>query len=282
MHYLFFSGLAIFLWATLALMVTQLSHLPPFLMLAITLIIGGSLSLPQYRQWQLDWRLLLFGIGGIFGYHFLLFMALRLAEPIEANLINYLWPLLIVLLTPLFLSGFRLSARHVGGGLLGFTGVYLLVNGPGAIHFSSHAWLGYSLAFAAAFFWASYSLLSKRFTGMRTATVGLFCLLGGLLCLGVHALIEPSTVIHSRDWYFLIALGLGPMGIAFYAWDAGLKKGDPRVIGTLSYLTPLMSTGLLFLFTPRPFAWHLVVALLLIVGGAFVGSYRIKPQSAQR
>ena len=276
MHYLFFASLAILLWSTLAVLVTQLDHLPPFLLLAITLTIGGSLSIFRFRQWQLDWKLIVFGIAGIFGYHFLLFMALRLAAPVEANLINYLWPLLIVLLSPIYLSGFHLTSQHFIGGVMGFSGVYLLVNGPSTMELSSDSWLGYLLAFSAAIFWASYSLLSKRFSRMRTATVGLFCILGGILAFAAHCLTEPQTNIETQDWLYLTALGLGPMGIAFYAWDKGLKTGDPRTIGTLSYFTPLLSTFLLLLFGDQDFQYHLIVALVLIVGGALIGSFRFK------
>jgi hypothetical protein len=63
-------------------------------------------------------RHFLLGVAGLFGFHFLLFLALRLAPPVEANLVNYLWPLLIVVLTPLILPGWRLTPRHVTAALL--------------------------------------------------------------------------------------------------------------------------------------------------------------------
>jgi drug/metabolite transporter (DMT)-like permease len=272
--YWYFTGAAIVLWATLALLVSQLNHVPPFLLLAVALLVGGSLSLFQRRAWQFEWRTLLLGLGGIFGYHFLLIMALRLSSPVEANLINYLWPLLIVLLSPVFFSDFRLTMRHLLGGLLGFIGVFLLIASDSALSLDSQNGLGYLLALAAAFTWAVYSLLSKRMTGLSTATIGLFCLLSGALALACHFVFETHVSLVVNDWLFLLGLGLGPMGLAFYAWDAGLKRGDPRVIGTLSYLTPLLSTLLLLSFGDSLFEIHLLAALCLIVGGAFISSYR--------
>ena len=272
--YWYFTGAAIVLWATLALLVSQLNHVPAFLLLAVALLVGGSLSLFQRRAWQFEWRTLLLGLGGIFGYHFLLIMALRLSNPVEANLINYLWPLLIVLLSPVFFSDFRLTVRHLLGGLLGFIGVFLLIASDTALSLDSQNGLGYLLALAAAFTWAVYSLLSKRMTGLSTATIGLFCLLSGAMALVCHFVFETRVSLVVNDWLFLLGLGLGPMGLAFYAWDAGLKRGDPRVIGTLSYLTPLLSTLLLLGFGDNLFEIHLLIALCLIVGGAFISSYR--------
>ena len=275
MHYFFYTGMAIALWATFASLVSEVSHMPPFFILAITLGIGGCLSIAQYRQWQLSWRVLLFGVAGIFGYHFLLIMAFRLAPPVEANLINYLWPLLIVLLSPIILPGFRLSWTHWLGGAFGFIGVVVLVGDWRTLHFNGADFLGYILALAAALVWASYSLVSKRLESMSTATVGLFCLLSGAIALLMHWGFETSVTLSSGDWWRLLALGLGPMGMAFYCWDAGLKKGDPRIIGTLSYLTPLLSTLLLLVISQRGFEWPVFIALALIVGGAFVSSYRL-------
>lgn len=275
MHYFFYTGMAIALWATFASLVSEVSHMPPFFILAITLGIGGCLSIARYRQWQLSWRLLLFGVAGIFGYHFLLVMAFRLAPPVEANLINYLWPLLIVLLSPLILPGFRLAWTHWLGGGLGFSGLVVLVGDWQTLHFNGADFLGYLLALAAALVWASYSLISKRLKSMSTATIGLFCLLSGAIALLMHWGLEPNVSLSSGDWWRLLALGLGPMGMAFYCWDAGLKKGDPRIIGTLSYLTPLLSTLLLLVISRRGFEWPVFIALVLIVGGAFVSSYRL-------
>jgi drug/metabolite transporter (DMT)-like permease len=102
--------------------------------------------------------------------------------------------------------------------------------------------------------------------------VSQFCLLSGFLALATHALLEPPTPLAPRDVALLLALGLGPMGLAFYAWDAALKKGDPRVIGTLSYLTPLLSSALLALLGGKSFGTSGVLALVLIVGGAALGS----------
>jgi drug/metabolite transporter (DMT)-like permease len=150
---------AIALWSTLAALGLALSHLPPFLLTGCALLIGAVPGLLHWRQWRVPQRTLLLGVGGLFGFHFLLFLALRFAPPVEANLVNYLWPLLIVVLTPVLLPGWPLTARHAVAAVLGFAGAALAI-GIAPTAMSAQAALGFALAAGSATVWACYSLLS--------------------------------------------------------------------------------------------------------------------------
>jgi len=266
---------AIVLWSTLAYLGSQLTHIPPFLSVGIALCVSGIVSAIKYRYWRVPLRTFLVGVGGIFGYHFLYFTAFRHAPAVEASLMNYLWPLLIVLLSPLFLPGYHLRIYHIFGALLGLFGAGLIVTG-GSLNLDVRNIQGYALMMAAAFVWASFSLLTKRLPPFRTEAVGGFCLFSGILSV-VLFFIEsgmalPVLSISLSNWIYLIILGVGPMGAAFFAWDAALKQGDPRIIGALSYLTPLLSTSLLVILGGKELTIVSAVAMLLIVGGAVVGS----------
>lgn len=262
---------AVLLWSTVAALGVRLQGVPPFLLVGIALLIGGALALPRFSRWSFRPRLLALGVFGLFAYHLALFLALRFAPPVEANLLNYLWPLLIVVMTPLFLPGMRLAPRHVAAGLLGFAGTVVLVGG---VDFSlePRKLAGYALGVAAAFIWSSYSLLTRRVRDFPSETVGLFCIVSGLLGLLAHYAFEPAYSIRAQDWPWLVALGVGPMGLAFYLWDAALKRGDPRGIGALSYLTPLLSTFVLAASGQGELTTRSLAALALIVAGALVGN----------
>lgn len=265
---------AILLWSSLALLGSRLAHLPPLLVTGIALCIGGCLGLARVRQWRLPLRTLLIGVGGIFGYHVMLFSAFHLAPIVEANLVNYLWPLLIVLLSPVILPGFGLKAHHAAGAVMGLAGAALIVSG-GSIHPDLSSLPGYLLAAAAALTWAVYSLLTKRVPPFGSGAVGAFCLAAGTLSLAVHAAqagLRGFEAIRSSDWVLLAVLGVGPMGAAFFLWDGALKRGDPRVIGSLSYLTPLLSTLALTAIGGRAMSLLAGAAMALIVGGAAIGS----------
>lgn len=265
---------AIALWATLATLGVSLSHVPPFLLTGLALLIGSIVALPlsrfDFRQWRVPPATLTLGIYGLFGYHFLLFTAFRHAPPVEANLVNYLWPLGIVVMAPLFLPGVRLGLVHVLAALLGFGGAALVILGGSSLT-GGFAW-GYLPALGAAFVWASYSLMTKRVRPFPTAAIGLFGLVSGLLSLACHALMESAVTLSARDWGLITLMGLGPLGAAFFLWDAALKRGDARHIGLLSFLTPLLSTLLLLAVRGERPSATVGIAAAMIVGGAVLGT----------
>ncbi len=264
---------AIALWASLASLGVSLTHIPPFLLTGIALIIGSMPAWPfvlrDPSQWRIPWRTLALGVYGLFAYHFLLFIALRHAPPVEANLVNYLWPLFIVVLSPVVLPGVALRLPHVLAALLGFGGAAIAIVGGRELS-GTLAW-GYLPALAAAFIWATYSLMTKRVAAFPTTAIGLFGLVSGVLSLLCHGLLEPAVALQPRDWALLAVLGLGPLGASFFMWDKALKLGDARHIGILSYLTPLASTALLIVVSGRAFTWSIALATGMIISAAVMG-----------
>ena len=263
---------AIALWATLASLGISLQHVPPFLLTGLALVIGSVPAWPLVRQWRVVPSTLALGVYGLFGFHFLLFIALRHAPPVEANLVNYLWPLLIVVLAPVVLPGMRLRAVQAMAAVIGFAGAAIAILGGGTSG-SGGGWAwGYVPALGSAFIWATYSLMTRRVSPFPTAAIGLFGLVSGVLSLLCHWLLEPAVSLQATDWGLIAVMGLGPLGAAFFLWDRALKLGDPRQIGILSYITPLASTVLLVLVSGRPLSWSIAAAALLIIGAAVLGT----------
>jgi drug/metabolite transporter (DMT)-like permease len=270
---------AVALWGALAALSVSAGPLPPFQMVAMTFAIGASIGIVRARVRGLGWRDLigwpprvwLLGIGGLFGYHALYFAALQLAPPAEANLVNYLWPLLIVLLSAP-LTGERLGWPHLLGALLGFTGVVLLALGRG-LHFTAAYALGYALALGCAFTWSLYSVLSRRFGETPTDAIAAFCSASAILSVVCHLVFERTVWPQSPTaWLAVLALGLGPAGAAFYLWDHAVKRGDIRALGALSYATPILSTALLIVLGLAEPTGTLLVAALLVTVGAVLAS----------
>lgn len=271
MHANFHALGAIALWATLASLGVSLQHVPPFLLTGLALLIGSVPSWPLARHWRVPLPTLVLGLYGLFGYHLLLFIALRHAPAVEANLVNYLWPLLIVVLSPVLLPGMRLRPLHAIAALAGFAGAAIAILGSGPRAGGGWSW-GFLPALAAALVWSTYSLLTRRVRVFPTAAIGLFGVLSGALSVGCHFLFEPAATLQPLDWALVAAMGLGPLGGAFFLWDKALKLGDPRQIGILSYLTPLLSTLLLMLVTGRSPSWSIALAAALIIGSAVLGT----------
>ncbi len=281
-------AIAIVLWSLLALLTTLTGSVPPFLLVALSFSIGGALGLgylagtpgglAPLRETPVGaWAL---GVSGLFGYHAFYFLALRSAPALEANLINYLWPLLIVLfsaLLPRDEGTGGLKWWHLAGAFLGLSGTVLIVAaGDGARAMPDAAgipWLGYGAALAAALLWSSYSVANRRFAHVPSTSVAGFCIVTAVLAFGAHFLFEetvwPASLL---EWAAIAGLGLGPVGFAFYVWDHGMKHGDIRVLGAAAYATPLLSTFALVAFgqsVAGPVIW---AACLLITAGAVLSA----------
>jgi drug/metabolite transporter (DMT)-like permease len=269
---------AILMWSLLALMTTASGLMPPFQLSAITFAIGslpGVLLLAARPQrlalLKQPAKVWLIGIGGLFGYHFLYFTALRNAPAVEAGLIAYLWPLFIVVGSAL-LPGERLRWYHLAGALAGLAGTAAIVARSG-ISFDSGSWLGYGAAFLCAFTWASYSLLTRRFEAVSTDVVTGFCLATSVLSLICHLGLEVTVWPASgTEWLAVVGLGLLPVGAAFYAWDYGVKNGDIQILGAASYAAPLLSTLILTLVGFAEPSLRIGLACLLITGGAVLAA----------
>lgn len=267
---------AIVLWSSLASLATLIPNVPVFLKTGIGLLIGSVIALPlarfQIKQLAVKPKILLLGVYGLFGYHAALFVALSTSPSVQANLVNYLWPLLIVLLAPLFSKKVKLNLRVVIGGLMGFIGASLAIlsgSSSDGLFYS-----GYLFAFMAAVIWSTYSLATNRIGSFPTPAVGLFALVSGILSIAMHFVFETQVSLTSFDWMILVLLGLGPLGAAFYLWDYAIKRSNPQEIGLLSFLTPLLSTGFLLVITGQALSWLLAIAAALIVGGSLIGRAR--------
>ena len=266
---------AVLLWGTLAVLTLGTGDIPPFQLVAMTFALAFALALckwvargqPVARQFRQPARAWAIGVGGLFGYHFCIYAALKNAPPVEANLLNYLWPLLIVLFSAA-LPGNPLRARHILGGLAGFAGTVLLLGGGGALSLESGAAFGYGAALLAALIWATYSVANSRLTNVPTDAVGAFCLATAGLAAVSHLAFEATVVPNGAETLAILALGIGPAGGAFFLWDYGLKRGSVRALGTAGYAAPLVSTALLIAFAGAGYTVATVLGGTLVVGGA--------------
>jgi drug/metabolite transporter (DMT)-like permease len=268
---------AILMWSTLALLTEFSGAVPPFQLTAMSFTLAFLIGIVAWlraggnplRHLQLPKAVWGLGIGGLFGYHFFYFLALSHAPAVEASLIAYLWPLLLVFFAAL-LPGERLRWFHAFGTLAGFAGVIILVSRGQALNLEARYLAGYLAAFICALIWSGYSLLSRRFGSIPTHAVGGFCGATAGLAWICHFAFEATRWPVGGQWLAVLGLGLGPVGLAFFTWDYGVKRGNIKALGTLSYLAPLLSTLLLIACGLAAASWSMGLACLLIVGGALL------------
>jgi len=282
---------AILMWSGLALLTLGSAPVPPFLLNALCFGIGGGIGLvwvlagPGWGVLRgVTWRVYLFGTLGLFGYHALYFSALRIAPLAETGLIAYLWPLFIVLLSGL-LPGERLGRLHVLGAGLAFVGAALIVLGGGG-EMTGQALPGFGLALLCALTWSGYSVISRQMGAVPTEAVTVFCLATAALSLLGHLALETTAwPIGTAGWLSVLALGIGPVGLAFFTWDIGMKRGDIQMLGVASYAAPLLSTLALVAAGRAPMTPSLLLSAALITGGAALAaraSLRVTPATGAK
>jgi drug/metabolite transporter (DMT)-like permease len=266
---------ALALWAFLGVLARLAAGIPPLQMTAMGMAVGGIAALlvvaargqlGLLRQGGLAWA---HGVGGLFGYHALYFAALALAPAVEANLLNYLWPLLIVLFSAPIL-GMALGPARLAGVALGFAGCALLVGGGAG--FPAGAMPGFLCAAAGALVWSLYSVTARRMAAVPTEAVAGFCLGAALLAALAHLAFEPTVWPDLRQAGAVVLMGLGPLGASFLLWDIGMKRGDPRLLGTLAYAVPIASTLLLLATGEGQPGWRVLAAALLVAGGGLLAA----------
>ena len=273
---------AILMWSMLAFLTQATGAVPPFQLLSMTFLIGGLAGMATWPfrgglRASLPAAVWLTGTGGLFLYHFLYYTALRHAPVAQASLIAYLWPMLIVLGSAL-LPGERLAWFHLAGAASGFTGAGLLALGgetAGATGdpAAGNPVPGYLAAFACAFVWSGYSILSRRFRKAPTDAVAVYCLATSALGLFCHLMLEETAWPRTGgQWLAVAVLGLFPVGLAFYAWDHGVKRGNIQLLGVAAYFAPLLSTLLLVAAGVAEPNARLALAAALIAGGAVLAS----------
>lgn len=218
------------------------------------------------------------GVGGYFGYHFCYFLAMNNAPAVEVSLIAYLWPLFLVLFATL-LPQVRFQYRYVSGAVVALFGCWILI-GQGSTGLNSEYIFGYMLAFLCALIWSLYSIASRIISAVPTEAVGWFCGVTALLATCCHVYWEQTVwQLTSRQLIGVFGLGLGPVGIAFFTWDYGVKHGDIQMLGVLSYMAPLISVILLVLAGESDATWTLAGACVCIVGGSLLAGLSKKGET---
>lgn len=275
-----FGIFAILLWASIGILSVLTQNIPPFELVFLSFFIASFIGLFLLKKQKVKFSKLfeqplkvwIIGVVGLFGYHFFYFLGVKNAPVVEANLLNYLWPLLIVLFSS-FLPNEKLRWFHILGAIFGLVGAVFLVTKGASFNFEKEYLWGYIFALIAAFTWASYSVISKTLSHVPTYSVTGFCIVTSILSLFCHLLFEETVIPNSLELFAALMLGLGPVGGAFYLWDYGVKNADIKLLGSISYFTPLLSTLLLVWFGYASFSFAITIACILIVLGSFISSY---------
>ena len=274
---------AILAWGTMPLFTEMARNVPPMLFMSIGFFVAflaGMLlfykHLPEYfSSWRMPLSHWANGIYGIFGFNILFILAMRNAPAVEALLIINLWPFIMMLLTVISEKR-RLEWQHIAASMLGLCGVILVITSGSEVRFNADHLAGYSAALACGVIWATFSLINRKIGHQQPRFANSwFCLASFALCAVCHLMLEETHLPSPDDAGVLLLAGIAPMGLAFYAWDKGVRQGDIRLLSTLSYGEPLAALLLLILFGFAKLTIIVAVATGLLVAGAILSS-RVK------
>ena len=246
--------LAVLLWSFSALYIGWTSQAPPFLLAALSSIIGSiyffltclanptKFSFAIRQKWEV-WALF---FSAVVVYRALYLTSLKLAPIVEANLLNYLWPLFTILFSAL-IDHTRLSKKVYLGAVFCFAGAVCIgISKKGDLSFEA----GHILALGGALTWAIYSIMTNRLSSTPIGMIGLMHVIAVCAFLVLHIVFEQTTNVWNLPllcWIGVTGLGLA-MSLGYSLWHEAMRYGNREALAVVGYYTPLLSTLWLILF----------------------------------
>lgn len=273
---------ALMLWSTSGILVANLKQLPVFEVLTLAFITCFLLSSswitlrnewPQVRQ---PLKLWIIGVTGVCGCDFLFISAFHYAPAAHVDLINYLWPVFMIIFAS-FIPGERVKLQHIIACGFGFYGIYILLTQRLGIQSIPSDYLpGYGLALLEAIIWSLYAISLRYYRQTHILNVGLYCGFGAILSFICHMQFETFVVPSFQQFGLILYMGLATQGLAFISWAYGIRHGNYSLLAVMSYFTPLVSVALLVAFGFTPSSSVLWISSTLIVFAFALASYEPK------
>lgn len=269
---------ALVLWSSTSLLIALCAAFPAVFLTALTSLIGAVIFIarwvwrkePLKEHFKFPYQIVLMAVAGIGGYRILLFASMYYAEPVEASLINYLWPILLVVFSG-FLPDEKLKWYHLCGGFLGFLGIlFIFSNGLDLfVNFS----LGHLLALGAAVTWAVFSVASRATKKYSSSIIPIAMLYSAIILFVFSYFTEDwhSISINTTDIIYMVILG-ATSAVGYFLWDVGMKYGNIQILGVLSYFVVVLSTFLLIIFGMAAPSYSVFMALIFILSGSLLAS----------
>lgn len=254
----YFNFLQLLFWASLFATI----------ILFIVLLVQGKISeIFKITRNQLGWSIFL-GLLNPFAYYFVLFKAYDLLPAQVAQPLNYVWPIILVLLSVPIL-GQKLKLKNIIALLISFVGV-VFISSQGSISiFSKSNPFGVGLALSSSLVWALFWLFNVR-NGVKDEVLKLFLnfCFATLYILIASFFMENFWQFPINGIYASIYIGAFEMGITFVLWLKALNYADNTArLGNFIYLVPFVALLFIKLVLGETVYWTTILGLILIIGG---------------
>ena len=262
-------ALAIPLWATWPSLAIQTLEVPPFESLAVMFLFGWAVLACLRRSdgadmeessFKRSWLpAVVYGVA-LAGGDASFILATHRIPAAQANLISYLWPVMIVVFGAV-IGLFRLRPRQIIGLGLGFSGAVILM-WDGRISMSIS---GIALALLSGACWAAYCIFRLTWKQPAGNVLARGSVISAIICVFLHALTEPTVIPSLGALAATAVAGMIPLALGNFVWDEGFRRGDGHLLAVMAYATPLCSALLLASLGAALLTWNLLAGAVVIV-----------------
>ena len=233
----------------------------------IILFNGTHKEIKKYSKKDISYLIFL-GFLGIFLHNLFYVNGFKLVPAVEANVLNYLWPVLIVVFS-IFLLKDKITSKKIIAIILGFIGAYLVLTNGNVIPIFTNL-KGGLLMIAGACAWALFSVLGSKHKYEDYSSMFLEMVFGFAFIAILMALTSSFRLLPAKEILLLAYLGLITKGLAFPFWMISIKNIGRAKTANLAYLSPFIALLLINIFLGEAIRWFYIVALILIIGGVLL------------
>ena len=246
-----------------------ISSMIAFIFMAVLNLACGNLKrFLQYRPKDYV-KMIALGFMGKFLYSVLYFYGLSGLAAGDACIINYLWPVMTVVFSCLWL-GERFTWRKSMAIFASFSGVVLVASKGSMEGLLSGNLRGIVSCVAAAVFYGAFNVLNKKENRDQFVSMTVYFFSAALFS-GIWFLAEGESIaLTGAQTAGIIWLGVFMDAAAFLMWALALQNGDTAKLSNFAYITPFMAVLYSALLLNEPVDRYSVIGLLLIMGGIFV------------
>lgn len=285
----FYACIAVLSWSTVAtafkIALMHLTHFEMLLVASCTSLVIFTLLLTVRKKWKevaelsgKQWGYFaMLGLLNPVAYYLVLFKAYDLLPAQVAQPVNYIWPIMLLVLLALFAHQ-PIPAKKYIGMFISLSGVALISIGTGQSEGMNLSVFGLLLAFLSSLLWAMYWMINNKFKDKTDGSVALFMsflfgtgyLLIGAAVVGVNLHTLPGIL---SGMY----VGGFEMGIPFIFFSLAMRKTtNPALINQLCYLSPFLSLFFIALILGEQIVLATYIGLALIVTGIMFNEYLVR------
>lgn len=273
--------LAVFLWSTLSPVTKIVLNTIPNMealcigslvaFLFLLLLNGYTKKLLIIREWKAQDYLWVCGMGfvGLFLYYAFYYYGIRVMTAQDACIINYLWPLMIVVFS-VFILKEKMNVKKLLAVLLSFAGVVMVATKGNIANIDMTNLKGILSCVAAAVCYGLFSVYNKKKAYDQNVGMMFFFGVAALASGVVSILTEEIQTLNRIQLAGSLWIGVFVNAIAYLAWGIALNNGETAKISNLAYITPFLSMLVSFVLLEEPLSLWSFGGLVLIVAGIFI------------